>query len=45
MSPKLQEIQRKMAKLEKDAKELKRLKADYHYAKKFRSMIVKHDVD
>ena len=45
MSPKLQEIQRKMAKLAKEADELKRLKADYQYAKKFRGMIVKQDVD
>lgn len=34
-----------MAKLAKEADELKRLKADYQYAKKFRSMIVKQEVD
>jgi hypothetical protein len=45
MTPKLREIQRKMAKLEKEADELKRLKADYQYAKKFRGMLVKQEVD
>ena len=45
MSTKLQEIRRKLAKLEKEADELKRLKSDYHYAKKFRRMIVKQEVD
>jgi hypothetical protein len=45
MSPKIQEIQRKMAKLKKEADELKRLKSDYQYAKKFRTMIVKQEVD
>ena len=45
MSTKLQEIRRKLAKLEKEADELKRLKSDYHYAKKFRRMLVKQEVD
>ena len=45
MSTKLQEIRRKLAKLEKEANELKRLKSDYHYAKKFRRMLVKEEVD
>ena len=45
MSRKLQEIRRKLAKLEKEADELKLLKADYHYARKFRRMLVKEEVD
>ena len=45
MSRKLQEIQRKLATLEKEADELKRLKSDYHYARKFRRMLVKEEVD
>jgi hypothetical protein len=45
MSTKLQEIRRKLAKLEKEADELKRLKSDYQYAKKFRRMLVKQEVD
>lgn len=45
MSEKLQEIRRKLAKLEKEADELKRLKSDYHYARKFRRMLVKEEVD
>jgi hypothetical protein len=45
MSRKLQEIRRKLAKLEKDAEELKLLKSDCSYAKKFRRMIVKEEVD
>jgi len=45
MSPKLQEIRQKLAKLEKEADELKLLKSDYHYAKKFRRMLVKQEVD
>ena len=45
MSTKLQEIRRKLAKLEKEADELKLLKSDYHYAKKFRRMLVKQEVD
>ena len=45
MSKKLQEIRRKLAKLEKEADELKRLKSDYHYARKFRRMLVKEEVD
>ena len=45
MSAKLQEIRQKLAKLEKEADELKRLKSDYQYARKFRRMIVKQEVD
>ena len=45
MSRKLQDIQQKLAKLEKEADELKLLKSDYHYAKKFRRMLVKQEVD
>jgi len=45
MSRKLQEIRQKLAKLEKEADELKRLKSDYHYAKQFRRMLVKEEVD
>lgn len=45
MDNKIQEIRQKLAKLEKEADELKRLKSDYHYAKQFRRMLVKHEVD
>jgi hypothetical protein len=45
MNNKLQEIRQKLSKLEKEADELKRLKSDYHYAKQFRRMLVKHEVD
>jgi hypothetical protein len=45
MSPKLQEIQKKLANLEKEANELKRLKSDYNYAKQFRRMLVKQQMD
>ena len=45
MSTRLQEIKKKLAKLEREADELKRLKSDYNYAKQFRRMIVKQDVD
>ena len=45
MSTKLEEIRQKLAKLEKEADELKRLKSDYHYARKFRRMLVKQEVD
>jgi hypothetical protein len=45
MSRKVREIRRKLAKLEKEADELKLLKSDYHYAKKFRRMLVKQEVD
>jgi len=45
MNRKLQEIRRKLAKLEKEADELKLLKSDYHYARKFRRMLVKEEVD
>ena len=45
MSRKIQDIRRKLAKLEKEADELKLLKSDYHYARKFRRMLVKQEVD
>ena len=45
MSAKLQEIRRKLAKLEKEAEELRCLKSDCNYARKFRRMLVKEEVD
>jgi len=45
MSAKLQEIRRKIAKLEREAEELRRLKSDCNDAKKFRKMIVKEKAD
>ena len=45
MSTKLQDIRKKLANLEKEADELKLLKSDYHYAKQFRRMLVKQEVD
>lgn len=45
MNRKVREIRRKLAKLEKEADELKLLKSDYHYAKQFRRMLVKQEVD
>jgi len=45
MSTKLQEIRQKLAKLEKEADELKLLKSDYHCVKQFRRMLVKEEVD
>jgi hypothetical protein len=45
MSAKLEEIRRKIAKLEREAKELRRLKSDSRDAKKFRKMLVKENVD
>jgi hypothetical protein len=45
MNPKIQEIRKKMAKLEKEADELKRLRSDYVYAKQFRKMLVKQQMD
>jgi len=41
MNVKLQEIRKKIAKLEKEADDLRRLKADYQIAKEFRRMIIK----
>jgi hypothetical protein len=41
MNTKLQDIRKKLAKLEKEADDLKRLKSDYQYAKQFRKMIIK----
>lgn len=45
MSAKLQEIRRKIAKLEREAEELRRLKSDCNDAKKFRRLIVKEKAD
>jgi hypothetical protein len=45
MSAKLEEIRRKIAKLEREAKELQRLKSDSRDAKKFRKMLVKEKGD
>lgn len=45
MSAKLEEIRRKIAKLEREAKELQRLKSDSRDAKKFRKMLLKEKVD
>jgi hypothetical protein len=45
MSTKIQEIRKKLEKLEKEASELKRLKSDYNYAKQFRRMLVKQQMD
>jgi hypothetical protein len=45
MSAKLEEIRRKIAKLEREAKELQRLKSDSRDTKKFRKMLVKEKVD
>ena len=45
MSAKLEEIRRKIAKLERAAKELQRLKSDCRDARKFRKMLVKEKTD
>jgi len=45
MNTKLQDIRKKLVKLEKEADELKRLKADYQYVKQFRRMVIKQEVD
>ena len=45
MSAKIQEIRRKLAKLEKEAEELRRLRSDCNYARKFSRMIVKEKGD
>ena len=45
MSAKLDEIRRKIAKLEREADELRRLKSDCLDAKKFRQMLVREKVD
>ncbi len=45
MSAKLQEIRRKIAKLEMEAEELQRLKSDCSEARKFHKMLVKEKVD
>ena len=41
MNTKLQDIRKKLEKLEKEADDLRRLKADYQTAKEFRRMIIK----
>ncbi len=45
MNPKLNEIRLKIAKLEKEAKELRQLKADCDDAKKFRKKLVEARFD
>jgi len=45
MNPKLQEIRRKIARLERQAEELRRLKSDCDEARRFRRMLVKEKVD
>ena len=45
MSARLEEIRRKIAKLEREADELRRLKSDCLDAKKFRQMLVREKVD
>jgi hypothetical protein len=45
MNRKIQEIKRKLEKLEKEAEELRRLQSDCNYARKFRRMLVKEEVD
>lgn len=42
---KLEEIRLKVAKLQMESKELKRLKSDVDHLKKFRKMIVKEKFD
>lgn len=42
---KLEELRLKVAKLQMDSKELKRLKSDYNNLKKFRKMLVKEKFD
>ena len=45
MNAKLREIQKKLANLEREAKDIKRLRSDVQYVKQFNKMIVKHQVD
>jgi chromosome segregation ATPase len=45
MSTKIRELRRKLEKLEKEAEELRRLKSDCNYTRKFRRMLVKEEVD
>jgi hypothetical protein len=45
MNTKIRELRRKLEKLEKEAEELRRLKSDCNYTKKFRRMLVKEEVD
>ncbi len=42
---KLEELRLKVAKLQMDSKELKRLRSDYNNLKKFRKMLVKEKFD
>ena len=42
---KLEEIRVKVAKLQMDAKELKRLKSDANHIKRFRKMIIREKFD
>lgn len=42
---KLEEIRLKVAKLQMDTKELKRMKSDCYHLKRFRKMIVKEKFD
>jgi hypothetical protein len=42
---KLEEIRLKVAKLQMETRELKRMRSDYHNMKKFRKMIVKEKFD
>jgi len=45
MSAKIEEIRKKIAKLEREADELRRLKSDCNDARKFRRMLVKEKSD
>ena len=45
MSAKLEEIRKKIARLEKEAEELQRLKSDCDDAKKFRKLLVEENSD
>jgi len=45
MNAKIEEIRRKIAKLEREADELRRLKSDCNDARKFRRMLVKEKAD
>lgn len=45
MSKRIQEIRKKLDKLEKEAEELKQLKSDYYNSKQFRKMLIKQQMD
>lgn len=45
MSAKIEELRRKIAKLEREAEELQRLKSDCDDARRFRKMLVKERAD